>query len=240
MTFDNLYQFTPLGMERFKAFFKGDISADQIDPTDLSVATPVQGSREFEAKSFDTTKEMARAVLDAMDSLKVDEFLSASEFWAWLTFVLRDTLFKKGPDGTLKPGAYEVWMPTDPNDYQKAQRHKVRMPVQLFAQFGDDADHALCGRPDTPGEVREQTTSQQGMFTHEFQKLCKRLYFDPEKGTNKTGAAGKGGGSARRLPQIVNQFQVTWDVHSFAVDDWVHLLPAEFDKFTGSKSSNAS
>ncbi len=238
MTFNKLYQFTPTGMSRYDSFFKGAISADQVDPTASDIAVPVKGSRMFEAKAYGTTKEMAKAILGAMDALKVEDFLSNSEFWAWLTFVLRETLFKKGPDGILKPGAYEVWMPSDPNDYQKAQRHKVRMPVQLFAQFGDDADHALCGRPDTPGEVREQTTSQQGMFTHEFQKLCKRLYFDAEKGANKVGAAGKGGGSARRLPQIVNQFQVTWDVHSFKVDDWVELLPTEFDKFTGSKKSN--
>jgi hypothetical protein len=238
MTFDTLYQFTPVGMARFEAFFRGAISADQIDPTDASVAVPVQGSSEFEPKAFGTTKEMAKSILEAMNGLKVDEYVSNTGFWAWLTFVLRDTLFKVGSDGAIKPGAYEVWMPSDPNDYQKAQRHKVRMPVQLFAQFGDDADHALCGRPDTPGEVREQCTSQQGMFTQEFQKLCKRLYFDTSKETNKIGAAGKGGGSARRLPQIVNQFQVTWEVHSFKVDDWVQLLPAEFDKFTGSKNSN--
>ena len=85
--------------------------------------------------------------------------------------------------------------------------------------------------PHTPGEVREQCTGQQGMFTPVFQRFCKTLYFDESRATFKRGAGGKEGGSPRRLAQVVRQFEVTWDIHSFSVEDWLQKLPSEFDKF---------
>ena len=237
MKFPILYQFTTLGMQKFEAVFRGEISSGSLDPIDSAIATSIAGSKGFEAKEFQTTKEMASSVLASLGSNSVQDVLHNRALWAWLTFVLRDNLFKKNPNGSLKHGAYEVWMPSDPNNYQKAQRHKVRMPVQLFDQFGDDADHALCGRPDTPGEVREQCTSQQSMFTRDFQKLCRHLYYDSAKKKITSGAGGKGAGASRRLPQVSNQFQVTWDIHSFSVDDWIDKLPQEFDKFKGNSDA---
>jgi len=122
-------------------------------------------------------------------------------------------------------------MPSDPSNFQKAQRHKVRLPVHLYSQLGNDADHALFGRPDTPGDVRENTTAQQNMFLPEFQKLCKILLYDSVSNRIKRGAGGRGAGSPTRLAKVVPQLEVTWDIQSFTVDDWLLRLPAEFDRF---------
>ena len=63
--------------------------------------------------------------------------------------------------------------PAAPNDWQKAQRHLVRMPVLLYAAFGDDADHLICGKPSIGPDIREQLTSQQDMFSANFQRACR-------------------------------------------------------------------
>lgn len=230
MEYNSLYQFTDLGMKRFEAYSQGRLAEAQISPTDLAVAVPVDSTNRFTAESYKTSKEMASAITIALGDVGLSEVISNAGLWAWLTFILRDTLFKKS-GGEYKFGAYEVWMPSDPGDYYKAQRHKVRMPVQLYQQFGDDADHALCGRPDTPGDVRENTTAQQDMFLPEFQKLCKKLYFDPATRKIKRGAGGRGAGSPTRLAKVVRQLEVTWDIQSFSVDDWLDKLPPEFDRF---------
>ena len=230
MVFDSLYKFTDVGMQRFEAFFQGRIAETQLLPVDPAVAVPVPGTRKFEVKKYETSKHMASAISTSLGEVELAHVIGNRELWAWLTFILRDTLFKKS-GGDYKFGAYEVWMPSDPGDYYKAQRHKVRMPVQLFYQFGDDADHALCGRPDTPGDVRENTTAQQDMFLPEFQKLCKHLYYDPVNQKIKRGAGGRGAGSPTRLAKVIRQLEVTWDIQSFSVDDWLDKLPAEFDRF---------
>ena len=230
MKYESLYEFTDLGMRRFEAFFQGRIGESQVSQIDPSVAKPLTGTRTFIASNYETSKEMAVAITTALGEKELPQVIANPNLWAWLTFVLRDTLFKKTGNG-YKFGAYEVWMPSDPGDYYKAQRHKVRMPVQLYYQFGDDADHALCGRPDTPGDVRENTTAQQDMFLPEFQKLCKQLYYNPESRKIKRGAGGRGAGSPTRLAKVVRQLEVTWDIQSFSVEDWLDKLPPEFDRF---------
>lgn len=230
MKYDSLYEFTDLGMRQFEAYFLGKIAETSIAPLDPAIALPLEGTQTFSAQRFTTSKEMAMTIATALAETEISHVIGNRELWAWLTFVLRDTLFKKSA-GNYIFGAQDVWMPSDPSDYRKAQRHKVRLPVQLYTQFGDDADHALCGRPDTPGDVRENTTAQQDMFLPEFQKLCKILYYDSINNKFKHGAGGRGGGSPARLAAIVRQFEVTWDIQSFTVNDWLSKLPAEFDRF---------
>jgi len=94
---------------------------------------------------------------------------------AWLTFVLRNQLFKKDQSGRLKVREYWRWYPSAPGDWQKGQRHLVRMPVLLLRELGDDADHLLNTHPSILPEIREQLTSQNAMFNQEFQ-VWRKLY----------------------------------------------------------------
>ncbi|MEW7009434.1 hypothetical protein [Lentilitoribacter sp. EG35] len=231
MKFEHLFKFTDRGIEKFKAFCRGEIAEVGIDLNDNTIAVPVLGTTTLRIEKFDTSKAMAMAIKNAFGSQEIQDHLNNTGLWCWLTFVLKDCLFKRDKDGSSKFGALDAWFPASPNDFQKAQRHKVRMPAQMYAQFGKDADHALCGRPDTPGEVREQCTSQQGMFTRTFQMLCRALYYDEDNLSFKRGAGTKGAGTPRRLAQVVNQLQVTWDIHSFEVKDWLEKIPPEFDRF---------
>lgn len=231
MQFKSLYSFSDKGVEMFKAFCRGEINDTAVDLSDPDIASEIADTNPFSVQKYETSKEMAEAICNALGQLDLHKQLNNIGLWCWLTFVLRESVFKRGTNGGFKFGALEAWFPSDANDWAKAQRHKVRMPVQLFSQFGDDADHALCGAPHTPGEVREQCTGQQGMFTPTFQKFCRALYFDEARATFKRGAGAKGPGSPRRLAQVVRQLEVTWDVHSFSVKDWHNKVPSEFDRF---------
>ena len=94
MRFDRLYQFTSSGIQKFEAFFRGEVSSEHLDPTGSAFATTVGGSKEFETKDFQTTKEMASAILASLGSNTVEDVLHNKEFWAWLTFVQHNNLFK--------------------------------------------------------------------------------------------------------------------------------------------------
>ena len=45
------------------------------------------------------------------------------------------------------------------------------------------------------------------------------------------GAGGKGGGSPRRLADILWQFDVTWDLYAMSLKEFWAVLPQEFEKF---------
>lgn len=231
MRYRSLYEFTNRGMDVFRQIFEGTFNEDAFDPSDSHLVAGIDRTKPFSPVQFDTAKELARAVLGSIGSLNLPDLLPRAGLWAWLTFILRDQLFRLDANGKRRLGAMHRWYPSDPNDWQKSQRHLVRMPVQLFYSFGIDADHLLCTPPSVLPEIREQLTSQQDMFNLTFQRVARHLYFDGGNARLKRGAGGKGGGSPRRLAKIRQQLDVTWDLEELGVERILEMLPSEFDRF---------
>lgn len=229
--FASLYEFNAAGLDAFQKVFTGQIDDSAVDPIDPSLVSRVSGSDGLTTSDFGSAKDMAEAILASMKNLSLYDLLPRTELWAWLTFVLRDQLFSRSPDGTLKVGEVHRWYPSNPNDWQKGQRHLVRMPVLLLKSLGSSADHLLCGLPSILPEIREQLTSQQDMFNAAFQQVARTLYFDNATGMLKRGAGGKSGGTPRRLATLRKQLDVTWDLEDLDPSDIVSRLPKEFGRF---------
>lgn len=230
--YPHIREFTEEGLELFKKVFLGQQDEKVLDESQAGVSVPVSGTGELIADDFTTSKEMADAVIKALGEDKVTEFLPRAGLWAWLTFALRDQVMPKTKDGRRKTGEIWRWYPSvDPGDYQKAQRHLVRMPTLLRTTLQEDSDHLLCGKPSVPGEVREQLTSQQDMFTPLFQRVSRSLYFDDQTGKLKRGSGGKGGGSSRRLAAVRKQLDVTWEINDLTTSQLLDKLPPEFDSY---------
>lgn len=225
-----VYELNELGLAAFKRIFEGTLDEGALDPTDKHYASLVHGTQPIDDAAASTSKEIAQRVLD---SLGPDwrRFLSRPGIWAWLTFILRDIVLPRDAHGNRRPGELHRWFPSDPGDYQKAQRHLVRMPVVLLGNLGEAADHLLCNAPNTLPDVREQLTSQQDMFNPEFQSAARALYYDDENGRLKRGVGGKGAGSARRMAKVRQQLDVTWNLFDLDAAHIVQLLPREFDRF---------
>ena len=226
-----LYRFNDIGLDAFEKAFTGQIDDTVIDPADPALVSRVQGTGSFTPSDFATAKKMAQAVLAAIGTANLFELLPDAGLWAWLTFVMRDQLFKKAGDGTLKVGEVHRWYPSNPNDWQKGQRHLVRMPVLLLKSLESNADHLLCGAPSVLPEIREQLTSQQDMFNPAFQQVARALYFNDTTAALKRGAGGKSGGTPRRLAKVRQQLDVTWDLEDREPGEIIATLPAEFSRF---------
>jgi hypothetical protein len=229
--FASLFELTPEGLGIFRRIFLGELVETALDLSDPVLAKPVPGTGPFEVAAFATAREMSVAICNAFGPLDPQALVDRSGIWAWLTFVLIDVLFPK-TGGVRKVGDIHRWFPGPPNDYQKAQRHLVRMSVQLYSAFGNDADHLLCGKPGIGPEIREQLTSQQDMFSGNFQKACRALYFDQTAGTLKRGVGSRIGPAVpRRLAAVRKQLDVTWDMTDLTAKNILELLPKEFDRF---------
>ncbi|WP_296740392.1 hypothetical protein [Mesorhizobium sp.] len=231
MVFDTLYEFTEAGLDAFERVFTGELDDSAIDLSDASLVRIVPNTNGFAPRAYETAKEMAEAILSSVGNADLFPLLQRTGLWAWLTFVLRHQLFKRDASGRWKVGEIHRWYPSDPNDWQKGQRHLVRMPVLLLYSLGDNADHLLCSPPSVLPEIREQLTSQQDMFNPAFQQVARELYFDDNAGGLKRGAGGKGGGSPRRLARVRQQLDVTWDLEDLNAARIIATLPNEFHRF---------
>lgn len=239
-SFTALYEFTSAGMGVFQDAMEGRLSDAALNPTDPKLATRIAGTAPFTPRDLETSKEMAQAIIDACGTAPLNDLLRRDGLWAWLAFVMRDEVYPLRADGKRKLGEIHRWMPANLNDFQKGQRHLIRMPVILLDSFGDNADHILCGSPSVPGELREQMTSQQDMFHPTTQAAARALYFDDATGTLRKGAGGKGGGSARRFAQVRKQLDVTWDLFAISPEQFVTKLPKEFDRYKPSTPNAAA
>lgn len=224
-----VYEFTARGLLAFQAIFEGRLPEDAIAATDPQFATLVPGTGAISDATAATSKELAQRMLNALGA-NWSSLLPRTGMWAWLTFIMRDVVFPK-QDGVRRPGELHRWYPSDPGDWQKAQRHLIRMPVVLLGNLGDAADHLLCGSPAILPEIREQLTSQQDMFSEEFQKAARALYYDDAAQKLKRGSGGKGAGTPRRLAKVRQQLDVTWNLFDLNAPHFLQLLPKEFGRF---------
>ena len=230
-SYPSLREFNDHGLELFQQAFEGQVDEAVIDPSDSALTSRICGTKELVIEDWPTSREMAEAIVEACGTVPLADLLQRPGLWAWLSFVLRDQVYPRMKSGQRKLGEVHRWFPANIDDYQKGQRHLIRMPVLLLSSFGHDADHLLLGAPSVPGEVREQLTSQQDMFHPTVQAATHKLYFDSKTGKLRTGAGGKGGGSSRRFAQVRKQLDVTWDLFALSPDQLIEKLPKEFDKF---------
>ncbi len=90
----------------------------------------------------------------------------------------------------------------------------------------------LAGPLNQPGDIAEQLASRQEIVTNKAaMALATTLYINSATQRAKKGAAGRGPGSARRFADVLNQFDLTWDLYSMKMDTMLKMLPNEFSRF---------
>jgi hypothetical protein len=149
--------------------------------------------------------------------------------WTWLALAWLDEL------GPIRPTTQPSRFVLEADDFRTYYRHLLSGPWGIFDAHRDDPQRAralLCTATNAPGEVVEQIASKQDLVgSPSVMQAVTDLYVDPSTGVHKRGAAGVGAGSARRLARVLQQLDLTWDVHAMSGKEIIDLLPKEFDRF---------
>ncbi len=125
-------------------------------------------------------------------------------------------------------------------DWNRYYRHLLAGPWWILSAHRDDPDRArslLSTALVRPGELVAQLAANQALVGNPgVVGAATKLYVG--SGGLKTGHGGKGGGSARRLVQVLGQLDLIWDLQSMTESQVLSLLPSEFDRFKPELSSD--
>jgi len=120
-------------------------------------------------------------------------------------------------------------------NFRKYYRHLLLGPFVIYQAHLSRIEVARCllvGPVHRINDVVEQLASRlEWVSNPTVMGVATRLYVDREQETYKKGAGGKGPGSPRRLSDILDQFDLTYDLAGMEIDDLYQLLPTEFNTF---------
>lgn len=161
--------------------------------------------------------------------------------WNWLCLYFFDQLWtpKKGGERALGEIARYV-LPAEYN-YNKYYRQLVRETWNFVRMHGDLARVALNSPLHIRGEIAEQLASRQWTAGNSsILEAAGRLFID-DKGDTKRGVAGKDRpGTARRLSDVVQQFDRTYDLSACDANKVLDLLPQEFDEWKTTEAASGA
>jgi len=153
--------------------------------------------------------------------------------WAWLSLLYFDELCPADAAGRRRPGERARWILNTSG--RRYYRNLLAGPYFVFRQHADSPERALallCGPLHQMSDVYlEIADSPQLVSNAAVIEAATRLYYDFEKGKLRRGTARDKPGGARRMGEILSQFDCTWDLYSMNTEELIRLLPKEFDKF---------
>jgi hypothetical protein len=237
-----LRKLTSVGIEEFGAYLDLlETEPTRLMPTQLlenSISTDIFGQpTEIEVKTFGTRYAAAEYLDDILVKSGVLEAERDVGLWAWLTLFFFNELCPPTSAGERELRERPAYIP-EPANFQRYYRHLLLGPYLIFRAHRDAPKRAmslLCKPLPIIDDIVAQLASRQELITNRaLIEVATELYFDPATGTTKRGAGGKGGGSPRRLAEILQQFDVTWDLYAMQVSEFLRILPNEFDRFRSS------
>jgi hypothetical protein len=220
--------------EQYLAILRGGGAAeaptDALNNVDYSEPLDI----EIEDRDFDTRLDWARYIDEKLEGTGLKNVERDVGLWAWLALFHVKRLLPSKRNGRKKLGEPAMWVPQI-RDYRKYYRHLLVGPYRIYRAHRANPYNALIllGGPfGSHGEVVEQFASRLEIVTNRglIQSLT-TLYWDPQAKKLRRGAGGKDSGSARRLADVLLQFDLTWDLYSLTSQSLLGLLPKEFDKF---------
>ncbi len=208
----------------------GSIPEYLLQNSDLS--EPVEGAAALSIRDFADRYEMGVWLVESLASLDRRKITFDHGIWNWLACALFDQICRPDASGKRKVLRDELYLLGAEYDYMRYYKHLVRTPWLAVLEHGRNAQVLFKNTRGIRSDIEETLAASQQVFgDRTVMAGAHKLYFDVSKERPKAGAGGKGAGSPRRLTAIVQQVALTYDVASCTPDQFLSLLPAEFDKF---------
>jgi hypothetical protein len=243
-------EFTPEGLAIFEDWLG---RAEKIGATRLTTEPPPTRILEDDRYSkrlgfagrlperkFVRKYDLGMAICTGLGPENADRMLLIPNVWPWLSLLYHDTTFPQ-KNGKWQTGddARHLIQAIHGRKQDQSHRHLVKSAVTNVLRFREYAV-VLMGNQIGQSKIEEQVMSRRvnpPLAHHkEFVKTLYLLYWDAEADDVKRGASGEGAGSVMHMIDLLTQFDMTFDIASLEVNDFMRLLPNDFGRFLHSDS----
>lgn len=239
-----LRRFNNAGLSEFKhvldALRVGDDNAEAsltvlLDDEQFSekVSPPVS----FDTRIFRDRMEFAEYAFRQLNGLDIGLVSADAGLWSWLTVLYFDQVCPKMSDGNrkvLKEPHYVFKEGSTRFDFRNSYRHHLWLAWRVYSQNPKQPSQVLLRTPlSVHPEIAEQIAGRQEFLTAPcLLSAADLLYWDAVGGKVKSGVAGKKSpATIRRLALVAGQLDLTFDLYGMTGEEFVDLLPSEFDRF---------
>ena len=240
----NVRRLNDQGIERFTAFLDS-LSGDAPMPypsallTDPDGTVEIQPTIEVEQRAFGSRYAAAEYLYNVFKDSGLTNIERDPGLWAWLSLFYFEQLCPPNARGERKPGEGARWILNTSG--RRYYRHLLAGPFLVFRQHADHPERTLallCGPLHQMSDVYLEIADSPQLITNPaIIAAATFMYYDSEKGRLKRGTARDKPGGARRMGEVLSQFDCTWDLYSVSAEDVFALLPQEFDRFKGGLQS---
>ncbi len=223
------------GVARFRSALAKMREGTSVEvPTDLleDAAHTEMLSTEIniEPRSFASRLELGEYLNALLSPLPIEEIDRNRGLWAWLSLWLFDAVSPRRTDGSRKPGRDYRHIPDF--SFRHRHRHLLFGPYELFRRHGARSLVLLAGAPSSESGLYHEIAGRQELVSNPgVIDATVRLYMDRNTAAPKKGAQGSATvpGGVRRLVHVLQQLDLTFDIHAMTGKQIVDLLPDEFD-----------
>lgn len=234
-----LRRLTAIGLTKFGEYLIA-LKGDPAQPAPFFLleapesSEPIGQPTDIDLRSFSTRLEIAAYIDVVLSNAQIDNAGRDVGLGAWLSLFYFDILCPVDQAGIRKVRERSRYIP-EPENYKRYYRHLIFGSLLIYRAYRDDPSRAmgyLCRPPHILDDIVGQLAARQDFVqSPTLTELVTRLYYDPRSKTTKRGVSSKGAGSPRRLADILNQFDLTWDLYATPVQEFLTLLPKEFARF---------
>lgn len=199
--------------------------------TDYRTSEPLEEPVGLDSGEFKTRYDLGVHLVKGLSSVDTQPLIGDVGFWSGLALYWFDNLCPAKADGSRNPSKSYNYILSQ--DYKHRPRHSVFTTWQLVEKYGKDSWFLLSKELHVRGELIEQLMARQYFLSCDgLMRAASQLYFDSDRQTFKRGASGRTSpGCVYRYVNWLKQIEVNYDLFSMSADDFLSLMPTEFDRF---------
>jgi hypothetical protein len=186
---------------------------------------------EVEPKNFSTKFAIAEYLHEKVSEISPNKKYRNTGMWTWLAAFYFDVLCPEDKNGTRKIGAESRYI-LNGDEWDRIFRHLLAGPVMIYDLHHANSIILLYNPADETGDFLAQLMGRQEIGTNRAViEAAKTLYWDDDKKRPKRGSSPQEHkpGTLRRFVDVLQQFDLTYDLYSISGEELIRLLPAEFD-----------
>ncbi len=201
---------------------------------DKNYSTSIDPTIEIENILFSTRLDAARYFSKIFSSLNSQQVSIDVGLWSWLSLFYFDQVCPVDKAGMRYPGrGYRHIL--EPG-YRFGHRHLLGGAYLVFViyELGEEFSKLLLNTPLNRENVfHHELTSRMNFISNKsILEAASILYLNTENDFPKRGSANwKTPGNLRRFIDVLQQFELTYDLFSLTGKQILKLLPSEFDKW---------